>query len=229
MTLLELCDPLFQYVCQLNRSARNGAVTNREQVRIHLEQILGNMHADAEKIGPTTAGQLEQIRLPLLFFIDYIIRTGDLKMPQPWEDLAAQEGIFDGDEQFFDVHLDKTLRDRSEAASERLAVLYTCMGLGFAGVHVGNAQVLRTKMLECANRLRGLIDADPRSELCPEALKTVDRSRLTEPPLPKLLLGGVALVGFVILLFALNVYGYTRATSELKGAFQAIIDLGSAH
>src|ERR1700733_8348111 len=113
MTLLELCDPLFQYICQLNRSARNGAITTREQVRIHIEQILGNMQADAEKAGPAMVGQLDQMRQPLTFFTHYMIRTGDLKMSQPWEDLAGQEGIYDGDEQFFDVHLEKTLRDRS--------------------------------------------------------------------------------------------------------------------
>jgi cytochrome bd-type quinol oxidase subunit 1 len=39
-----------------------------------------------------------------------------------------------GDEKFFDL-LEETLNDSSEDASERLAVYYTCLGLGFMGMY----------------------------------------------------------------------------------------------
>ena len=43
MTLLELCEPLFQYVCRLNRSARKGATPDEETVRADLQKILADI------------------------------------------------------------------------------------------------------------------------------------------------------------------------------------------
>ena len=47
MTLLELCDPLFKYVCFVNRSERKGAAIDPAQVDSDLETILGEIKAKA--------------------------------------------------------------------------------------------------------------------------------------------------------------------------------------
>ena len=41
MTLLELCEPLFQYMCRLNRLARSGSALEMDQVRNDIKKIFG--------------------------------------------------------------------------------------------------------------------------------------------------------------------------------------------
>ena len=50
MTLLQLCDPLFKYICFLNRSARKGAPLEPAQVESEIEAILSDMHSKAPPI-----------------------------------------------------------------------------------------------------------------------------------------------------------------------------------
>jgi len=47
MKLAELCEPLFQYVCLLNRSASKGAAYDRDQVRSELEMMFADMASKA--------------------------------------------------------------------------------------------------------------------------------------------------------------------------------------
>ena len=39
-SLVELCDPLFQYVCRLNRLARKGGMVDQGQLRAELKSLL---------------------------------------------------------------------------------------------------------------------------------------------------------------------------------------------
>ena len=47
MALTELCEPLFQYICLLNRSARKGADYGLNEVRSEVTGILGDIRAKA--------------------------------------------------------------------------------------------------------------------------------------------------------------------------------------
>src|SRR5438445_9899051 len=113
MRLSELCEPLFQYVCLLNRSARKGAAYDRDQVRGELELMFADMAGKAatdSQLGP----QYEKIEAPLLFFADGMIRESSLPFAHDWHGLAQDRADLreaDGDAMFFDL-LDDTLRDQ---------------------------------------------------------------------------------------------------------------------
>ena len=49
MTLLELCDPLFQYICRFNRSARKGGHHDLIQVRQEVKAMLADYESGKER------------------------------------------------------------------------------------------------------------------------------------------------------------------------------------
>ena len=182
----ELAEPLFTYVCRVNRLARKGAEPEMAQVRAELtarlNQIQQQAATDAElkqQFDPEGKGKL---LLVLAFFADNFVYESALSYANRWQSLARElYNELAGDERFFDL-LDETLADGSEQATDRVEVFYTCMGLGFAGLYTGQHDYLRKKMLEMSARLRKRGMTDDGGRLCPEAYEHVDNSDLIETP-----------------------------------------------
>src|SRR5947208_17000603 len=212
MTLLELSDPLFQYICRFNRSARKGGHHDPQHVRQEVKAILTDMAAKARS-QPGLSTQFEKIEIVLMFFVDFVIKSSPISNSGEWQELAFDRKELAGDEKFFDL-LEETLADRSEQANERLSIFYTCMGLGFTGWYTGQPEYLRKKMMECSTRIRSLIDTDQSSRICPESYEHVDTSDLVQPPSASLVGIGIALIGLVLVLFIANAYMYRSSSSE---------------
>lgn len=223
MTLLELCEPLFQYTCRLNRIARKGAHAEPDEVRGRIKALLEEMKSRASSDGALRM-QAEKVQLPLIFFADGMIRESNLPLAGRWKDIAQEHNELAGDEKFFDL-LEETLADKSEAATERLGVFHTCLGLGFTGWYAGQPEYLRKKMLEISARWRGRGDAEATARLCPEAYEHVNTSDLIEPPGRSLVGIGIALVGFMVVLFVANVYLYRSSSGELRSSIDQILSL----
>ena len=227
MTLLELCEPLFLYICRLNRSARKGGSAGLGQVRSEVTAILEDMKARASSDQVRLTGQYQKIELILLFFVDFMIKESSLSFARDWEELAYERNELAGDEKFFDM-LDETLAEKGKDADECLGVYYTCMGLGFTGWYADQPEYIREKMLECSARARHAMDADETSRICPEAYQNVDTSDLVEPPGKKLVGIGIALIGLIIVLFITNIFMFKWASEELVDALNRIIHHGGA-
>jgi len=221
MTLLQLCEPLFHYVCFLNRSARKGGgVFDASYVKGELRQIFSDMKKKAAA-EPHLSTQYEKVELPLLFFADTMVKYSKLPFALDWEDLAYERNELAGESKFFEL-LDRTLAERNEAANERLVIFYTCVGLGFTGMYAGQAVDLRKKMLEMSSRIRGIVDLNTQGRLCPEAYEHVDTRDLIEPPARSL--GGIAiaLAGLVVVLLAANFVLYRQNTKSLAESLKEI-------
>jgi type VI protein secretion system component VasF len=222
MTLLELCEPLFQYICRLNRIGRKGAHADADEVRARIKGFIEEMKSRASS-DPALRSQAEKIELPLIFFADSMIRESRLTFAGQWRDIAQERNELAGDEKFFDL-LEETLLEKSELASERLGVFFTCLGLGFTGWYAGQPEYLRKKMLEIAAR-RGRGDGEATAKLCPEAYEHVNTSDLIEPPGRSLVGIGIALVGFIVVLFVANVYLYRSSSGELRSSLEQVLSL----
>lgn len=196
MTLLELCEPFFQYVCRLSRLARSGCTLEMDQVRNEIKRIFEVMRAESlNNAGLTT--QYEKIELPLLFFVDFVIKESKLTFAYDWYELGRERNELAGDEKFFDL-LDENLVDSSDAATERLVIFYTCIGLGFTGVYAGQPESIQRLMSKISARISGMMDADEKSYICPEAYENVDDRDFVEPPSTKLVGIGITLIGLII-------------------------------
>ncbi len=223
MRLHELCDPLFQYVCRLNRSARKGVGLEPNLVRTDIQATFSEMRSKAS----SEAGLVDQfakVELALIYFVDFMIKESSLAFAGEWKELAHDQGKMAGDEEFFDL-LDDTLRDPSEAASERLTVYYTCLGLGFTGFYTGQPEYLRKKMMEIQARVRGVMDQDVAARICPEAYDHVDTRPLNLPPLRNLKGMVIVLIAVVVGVLLANWWMYKEAARELDGSLKTILDV----
>lgn len=221
MTLLELCEPLFQYICRLNRAARKGGTHEVGQVRAEIKNLLDDMRNRASSdVG--LSEQYDKIYIPLVFFVDLMIRDSKLNIALEWEEMGAEMGELAGDERFFDL-LDETLMDQSAAATERLAVYYTCIGLGFDGIYAGQTEPLQKAMMKCSARISKMMEVDEAARICPEAYEDVDTRDLVQPPSRKLAGIGITFVGLLIILLITNIFLFKWYSSELVDSLDKIV------
>jgi len=218
-TLVDLCEPVFQYICRLNRSARKGGNYELSQVQAEIKGMLAEARGKA--VGANLAQPWEQIELILMFFCDFMIKESALPWAREWKELAFERHEMAGDEKFFDI-LEETLKDKSPNANERLAVFYVCMGLGFSGWYTGQPEYLRRKMKEIAARLQAAGQFADAQRICPDAYEKVDTRDLIEPPGTKLIGIGIALIGLMIVLFFTYGFLYRDSANNLRIALKNI-------
>ena len=221
MTLLDLCEPLYQYVCRLSRSGRKGGSFEPARVRSEIDALLEDMKSKAAA-DPNLTSQYDKIEMPLIFFVDFMIKESGLSFAGQWEEIAYEHNELAGDEKFFDL-LDETLADPSQAATERLAVYYTCIGLGFTGWFTGQPEYLRKKQLEISARIRNMMDVDEGARICPEAYEHVNTADLIQPPGMKLLGIFIALIGMTVVMFVANFFLFHAAAGRLQDALKQIL------
>lgn len=224
MTVLEICEPIFQYVCRLNRMARSGVAADYSVVRAEIKALLED--AQLKAAGEVRlAGQMKKLELPLLFFADSMIAESKLKFAQQWHQnrLAYERNELAGDEKFFDL-LDETLKDNSEEAAERLAVFYCCMGLGFCGMYVGQPEYLRKTMMTLSPRIRHLMMTDSAARICSEAYEGIDTRNLVQPPSGKLVFIAILFIICSVSVIASYVLMFNRAKGGLSKSLATIID-----
>ncbi len=224
MTLLELCDPLFHYMCRLNRAARKGGGYDQQQVRSEVRGIFSDMQGKCVNT-PGLREQYEKVRQALVFFVDYTVRTSGLGFANDWKPLAEEETppIFAGEELYFDL-LDEALKDRSEAATERLGVFYTCLGLGFMGMYDNEPETVQRKLKEIAGRIRSTMETDDGGRICPETYESTNMSDLTTPPMRSLTPMVIGLVGLVLVVLLANGFSYWSNARDLGKAVSDLID-----
>jgi len=180
MDLLQICEPLFQYVCRLNRLGRKGGEINVGLVRTEIRRLFAEMRQRAEA-SAGMEGPYDCIEKVLMYFVDSVILNSRLKFSPPWKPFSAdplQLGINEApnlrfEETFWDI-LDGTLRDPSDQGTQCLSVFYQCVGLGFMGLFADQPEHRRLKMLEISARLGKMVDEDVAGRICPEAYDNVD-------------------------------------------------------
>ncbi len=225
MTLPELCEQLFQYVCMVNRVARTPRGVDldfpalRETVQLAFARMEENSKAE-----PRLNAQYKKVEMPLIFFVDSIIAESTLPIAPQWHKnrLAYERNELAGDEKFFDL-LDETLAEPGAEADERLMIFYTCLGLGFTGWYAGQPEYLRQKMNVLAKRLEGLIDRQQTAKLTPEAYEHLDERDLVQPPGIKLATLGIVFAGLLLTVMAVNFYLFREASSSLAESLRQIL------
>ena len=222
MTLPELCEPIFQEICRLNRLGRKGASGDYAIARSEIKAIFTQM-TEASKSDLRLSQQYQRIEIALIFFVDSIIADSGLPFANEWNKnrLAYERNELAGDEKFFDL-LDETLADNKEEAAERLVIYYTCLGLGFTGWYQGQPEFLRKKMNEIQPRIRAFLDTDETGLICPDTYQSTNTSNLPLPLGSSLTPMIIALVGLVIVVIAANITLFQSSSRELNRSLDAI-------
>jgi type IV/VI secretion system ImpK/VasF family protein len=223
MKLLDLYEELFQYVCLLNRMSYAKPEAQHEYARARAD--IKSMIADIARNNTSDvrlAGQISRLELPVIFFVDDVIAKSRLKFAAQWDSnrLAKERSELAGDERFFEF-VSEDLADVREEAVERLAVYYTCFGLGFKGMYRNQPEQIRSLMEQMFPRIRHWTDSD-RVKLSEEAYKFTDTRVLTEPPGSKIVLVSVLFLFLCLSVLAVYYGLYYKASSDLTGAIQQI-------
>jgi type VI secretion system protein ImpK len=220
MKLLEICEPIFQYVCRLTRSGRTECTLEMNQVINDIRKIFGDMKTKAASQGQEY--QLEKVELPLIFFIDFMVHDAKLNISSEWFGLGVERNEFAGDEKFFDL-LDGDLADLSDDATERIAVYYTCIGLGFTGIYTGQTDSIKRLMMKMSARISHMINADDKTLICPQAYENVDTRDLIEPPGTKLVGIGIVLIGLTLIWLVSYIVLFSITAGEVGDSVQTIL------
>ena len=252
MTLLELTEPLFQYICRLNRLGKRsgtagaaatatrpdtsffakpgaargtpgGGALDYQVARSEIKGLFDEMKQKSNS-DLRLSTQLKKMELPLLFFVDSMISESKLAFAGQWNQsrLAYDLNELAGDEKFFDL-LDETLKDPGDDASERLAVFYLCLGLGFTGVNFNQPEYLRKMMLTIAPRILHLMDRDATARICPESYEGVDTRNLVQPPGSRLTLLVIIFICFTVAIIAAYAWMRHSSSKELSRSLQEIL------
>jgi type VI protein secretion system component VasF len=249
MNLLELAEPIFQYVCRLNRLARRSGTAAkgdtsffskpatpaaaaaparsaaldygvvRAEVKALLEDFVSRTGNDVR-----LATQARKMELPMIFFVDSMISESNLSFAQQWNQnrLAFERSELAGDEKFFDL-LEDTLKENNEDASERLGLFYMCIGLGFTGIYFRQPEYLRSMMQRIAPRIRHLVEAERAARICPESYEGIDTRNLVQPPSSRMVLVTMIFLCFTLATAATYVLLYVKASKELRASLSDVV------
>ena len=219
MTLSELSEDLFQYICKLVRTSRIQGDIDFLLLRREIGQIFRDMEekASSERL----ISKFETLKKVLFFFVDSTIAESSLSVAEEWNNRRLAHELdppeYAGDNKFYEI-LNETLEDHSKDATELLAVFYQCLGLGF----VGSPPEDISKIME---RISGRIwdfmnNSTPMT--IPVESYHVNPTDLRTPPTMKILFIGVALVGLTVVLLIANNMLFKWHTEDLRTALQEI-------
>lgn len=203
----ELYEPVFLCVCKVNRLARNGVPLSYPEVRSEILSILAEIDVKSEE-DPYLREQVKALRAPINYFVDDLIVQSGLPFAGKWheERLGYEKDGLAGDEAFFDC-LDATLAlPPSDAVADRLAVYYTCLGLGFQGFYFNQPDKLRDYMKRIKPSIRHLMLEDDQEYLTPQAYEATDTRDFVRPPRQKTLALAASLL--CLLFAAIPTYMY---------------------
>jgi len=153
-----------------------------------------------------------------------MISESNLSFAQQWNQnrLAFERSELAGDEKFFDL-LEETLKDNGDDASERLALFYTCIGLGFTGIYFRQPEFLRSTMQRIAPRIRHVVEADAGARICPESYEGVDTRNLVQPPSSRVILVTMIFLCFTLATLATYVLLYAKASRDLRASLTDVV------
>jgi type VI protein secretion system component VasF len=253
MTLLHLTEPLFQYICRLNRFARRGSApkplgdtsfltraaatatpmvattpargANLDYVvaRSEIKALFEDMMSKAAT-DARLSQQARKIELPLIFFVDSMISESQLPFAAEWnQNRLAYDRQELAGDEKFFDLLDETLKENGEDAAERLAVFYACIGLGFTGIYFKQPEFLRKTMLSIAPRIRHLVENDHNAKICPEAYEGVDTRNLVQPPSSRMVIVGLIFAGFTLAVLISYFVMYRSASNNLNVSIKEVL------
>jgi type VI protein secretion system component VasF len=224
MKLLETYEDFFQYLCCLLRAAKTQAHPDftrvRSEVKELLEKAARNAAGDAR-----LAAQVSKTEVPLIFFADNVISNSRLHFAAQWAQrpLALDRNEPRGDERFFVGFLEEDLVNPDEEASERLAIYYVCLALGFQGIHQSHPEKILWYMEQIFPRIRQWMDNDPRTKVSEDAYRHTDVRVLTEPPSTKIAAVAVAFLFLTLSVLVVYYALYADAVKVLTDSVEFIV------
>jgi|TARA_B110000495_G_C23036548_1_gene619298 type IV/VI secretion system ImpK/VasF family protein len=221
MNLIEICEPVWQYICKINRIARNQGSYDYQELKEEIQALIEQLNDKASQEA-LLSKQYEVIKMPILFFVDSMIVESGISCCQEWDEnrLAYDFNELAGDESFFDT-LEDALMDHSQGSEDVLAFYYVCLGLGFKGFYMHDEDFIRQKLEEVMPRIRNYLQSNEHSLITPEAYE-VNTSNFPTPIAPKIWGMLFIFIGVAAAVFITSIFLYFKATNDLAHSITTI-------
>ena len=242
--ILDVCEPIFLYICELSRLRREGvpgesAAFRFAGVRRRVEGLLASCQ-EVAGASNRLQDQWNVIEKPLCCFLDAMIeeilgsRNGEdpLACATEWANQRLADikfSIVTGDDAFFEfMEEELSRRDTDGDARERLEFYHACMALGFTGKFRDDPEGLDNCRQRVAGRIQHLLKKGPNEQYTPLAYDNVNAARLNLEPQP--VLWGVAILTFTVVafFFIATAWLYRDSSRNLETAIKGITDYGKA-
>jgi type VI protein secretion system component VasF len=223
VTAHQLYQPVFEFVCESSRLARNDARLDPSALRRRALEILSAI-ADRARRDPLVAEHVQKLHTPVKHFIDGMMARHVLDSPQSeeWhENRLGYEASRHGDQAFFDSLREALREPPSPAAAERLMVYFTCLGLGFKGIE--SPARIRELMDEIKPKIRHFLDLEEAGRLSPAAYRGLDGRDLVRPPRERKLATAAAVICALLAGGSLYVYAYLRFNQNRPDELRQIV------
>jgi len=224
--LVDLCEPIFAIVCDINRLGRNGVHKNIETVNNEVTSVWDKVSKAAARSNALER-QWKEVEPALCCFVDSMIENSNLPEAKEWREHRLAETkfkILTGEDAFFDEFLDKELEAPTGDAetAERLEVYFACLYLGFEGKHFGVPDKLQKVQAKVAGRVKQLLGTGLEARITPDAYNHLNETKLNLDSAPAMWGAAILSVFFVILFFFGTTYMYRQAMSGVTSSVDAI-------
>jgi type VI protein secretion system component VasF len=125
-----------------------------EKFREEIENALENAKYRAES-DPALSHEYHRIELPLVFFIDYMVKEGRFPFKDDWREMSRNYNELSGDEKFFNL-LSEALDDPHD--KNTIPVFFTMLRLGFDGVYANDIKTIEKMMRQCLAKMNAEFD-----------------------------------------------------------------------
>ncbi|MDR2483773.1 MAG: DotU family type IV/VI secretion system protein [Treponema sp.] len=212
--LERICNPVLICICNYWQLAAAHVQIDQENFKKRLESLLQEAKEKAGK-NPSLAQEYRWIELPLIFFIDYIVKEGRFPFKHEWREFARNYKELSGDEKFFNL-LDETLK-YSEVIGA-VTLFYVMLGLGFDGIHRSDHEYVEQRIKQCAGKLP--IDfnvyAEPLVNLPSKKLRPFKMRRILT-----IRFGLILSFLFMVICFVINLTVFKDTTSSYRTILSA--------
>ena len=221
--LIDICEPLFAYICRQNRALRQGSpVPGAQQMRAEVDTLFKRMAAAASNAGLDKS--YDRIRLALIAFVDFMISNSTMPSAPEWHRIAHELSPpeFALEEKFFHPLLDETLASTDPEAIDQLEVFFTCLGLGFTGYYHDDPAKIQEYLGKLSVRLRDRLEGDD-AKYCPDAYRHTDERVLEAPTRERMMMFSVGVAVLLGAVFVISGIVYVSQTKQVDNSIKKVL------
>jgi type VI protein secretion system component VasF len=213
-SLETVCRPVFACFCNYWELNEAGHPPSMEKFREEIESALENAKYRAES-DPALSRDYQRIELPLVFFIDYMVKEGSFSFKDEWHELSRNYNELSGDEKFFNL-LSEALGNPND--KNTIPVFFTMLRLGFDGIYANDIKSIERTMRQCLAKMPAKFDIHEEPIVSIDTEKRLAASKKKNRInysgyLRKTLIASLA---FMFLAFIINLFSFLGASSPLR-------------
>ena len=200
ITLQEVTEPIFLYVCKINRVANSGGELSYLSARNEICELIESSAVKASR-DQITRDCFQRIKIPLLLFIDYMIVDSGVNFAMQWHQCSLFDefaAINSSDD--FCSYIEEDLAQNYEGVEEVLLFYFLCVGLGYGGGFESGTSQISQVMAKLLPKIRNHINAGSAGRITQSAYENINTLNFIKP------VGGkISLILAVFVIFMISV------------------------